>query len=327
MKTLIKGIFQFIVTIFILSIVVFYMSRLSPGDPLKAYYGDSVERMGLEQREKAIDNLGLNKPIYIQYESWLNNTIKGDFGISYKYKRNVVEVINEVYKNTIVLGGLSYVLIFIVALLLGIYSAIHEDKLIDKIIMMIGNIITCIPSFWMAIILILIFGVNLKILPTSGAYSIGKVNDIGDRIIHLILPVIVLVISHLWYYAYMVRNKLLEEMREEYVVLAKAKGLNKYQIIYKHCLRNIMPSFMAIMAVSTSHILAGTYIVESIFSYPGLGTLAFESAKYHDYNMLMIISIITGAIVVFSIFIVKIINSKIDPRVEENGGNSFEFPK
>ena len=156
----------------------------------------------------------------------------------------------------------------------------------------------------MAIILILIFGVNLKILPTSGAYSIGKVNDIGDRIIHLILPVIVLVISHLWYYAYMVRNKLLEEMREEYVVLAKA-----------------------IMAVSTSHILAGTYIVESIFSYPGLGTLAFESAKYHDYNMLMIISIITGAIVVFSNFIVKIINSKIDPRVEENGGNSFEFPK
>ena len=125
----------------------------------------------------------------------------------------------------------------------------------------------------------------------------------------------------------MVRNKLLEEMREEYVVLAKAKGLNKYQIIYKHCLRNIMPSFMAIMAVSTSHILAGTYIVESIFSYPGLGTLAFESAKYHDYNMLMIISIITGAIVVFSNFIVKIINSKIDPRVEENGGNSFEFPK
>lgn len=81
MKTLIKGIFQFIVTIFILSIVVFYMSRLSPGDPLKAYYGDSVERMGLEQREKAIDNLGLNKPIYIQYESWINNTIKGYFGI------------------------------------------------------------------------------------------------------------------------------------------------------------------------------------------------------------------------------------------------------
>lgn len=325
MKIALKGIFQFIATVFILSVVVFYMSRMSPGDPLKSYYGDSVERMSFEQREKAMDKLGLNKPIYVQYGVWVKSILKGDFGISYKYKRNVTDVIKEVYKNTIILVGISYVLIFIGALFLGIYCAIHENELIDKIIMMIGNITTYIPSFWISIILILIFAVNLKILPTGGAYCIGKANDLGDRITHLILPIAVLVTGHLWYYAYMVRNKLLEEFGEEYVLLAKAKGLTKYQIVYKQCLRNIMPSFMSTMAIFISHILAGAYIVESVFSYPGLGKLAFESAKYHDYNMLMIISLITGVIVLISNLLVKIINSKIDPRIEDKGGIVFEF--
>lgn len=325
MKIAVKGIFQFIATVFILSVVVFYMSRMSPGDPLKSYYGDSVERMSFEQREKAMDKLGLNKPIYVQYGVWVKSILKGDFGISYKYKRNVTDVIKEVYKNTIILVGISYVLIFIGALFLGIYCAIHENELIDKIIMMIGNITTYIPSFWISIILILIFAVNLKILPTGGAYCIGKANDLGDRITHLILPIAVLVTGHLWYYAYMVRNKLLEEFGEEYVLLAKAKGLTKYQIVYKQCLRNIMPSFMSTMAIFISHILAGAYIVESVFSYPGLGKLAFESAKYHDYNMLMIISLITGVIVLISNLLVKIINSKIDPRIEDKGGIIFEF--
>ncbi|WP_300261392.1 ABC transporter permease [Clostridium sp.] len=325
MKIALKGIFQFIATVFILSVVVFYMSRMSPGDPLKSYYGDSVERMSFEQREKAMDKLGLNKPIYVQYGVWVKSILKGDFGISYKYKRNVTDVIKEVYKNTIILVGISYVLIFIGALFLGIYCAIHENELIDKIIMMIGNITTYIPSFWISIILILIFAVNLKILPTGGAYCIGKANDLGDRITHLILPIVVLVTGHLWYYAYMVRNKLLEEFGEEYVLLAKAKGLTKYQIVYKQCLRNIMPSFMSTMAIFISHILAGAYIVESVFSYPGLGKLAFESAKYHDYNMLMIISLITGVIVLISNLLVKIINSKIDPRIEDKGGIVFEF--
>lgn len=327
MKFVVKEIFKCIFILFILSISVFYMSRIAPGDPLKSYYGDSVERMNLEQREKAIDKLGLDKPIYVQYEIWIKNILKGDFGISYKYKRNVVDVIKEVYKNTIILVLVTCILIFIGALFLGIYCAIHENQLIDKIIMMIGNITTCIPSFWISIIAILIFAVNLKVLPTGGAYCIGKDSDIGDRIIHLILPVAVLVTGHLWYYAYMVRNKLLEEFGEDYVLLAKAKGLTKYQIVYKHCLRNIIPSLMSIMPAFISHILAGSYIVESVFSYPGLGKLAFESAKYHDYNMLMIICLITGAIVLISNLVVKIINSKVDPRIDGKGESIFEFAK
>lgn len=323
-KVVLRKIFQCIIAIFILSLVVFYISRLSPGDPLKAYHGNSVERMSMEEKEKARDRLGLNEPIYIQYGKWLKNVAKGDFGISYKYKRDVTSVIKDVYKNTIILGGLAYILTFVGALIIGIFCAIHEDKLIDKIIMTIGNITSSIPSFWIALILILIFGVNLGILPTSGAYSIGNESDIADRMIHLILPLVVLVIGHLWYYGYMVRNKILEEMREDYVLLAKVKGLTKRQVVYRHCLRNIMPSFITIMAISVPHILAGTYVIEQVFSYPGIGTLIFESAKYHDYNMLMVLSLITGIIVLISNMIAQIINIKIDPRMNYQGGETFE---
>lgn len=323
-KVVLRKIFQCIIAIFILSLVVFYISRLSPGDPLKAYHGNAVERMSMEEKEKARDRLGLNEPIYIQYGKWLKNVAKGDFGISYKYKRDVTSVIKDVYKNTIILGGLAYILTFVGALIIGIFCAIHEDKLIDKIIMTIGNITSSIPSFWIALILILIFGVNLGVLPTSGAYSIGNESNIADRMIHLILPLVVLVIGHLWYYGYMVRNKILEEMREDYVLLAKVKGLTKRQVVYRHCLRNIMPSFITIMAISVPHILAGTYVIEQVFSYPGIGTLIFESAKYHDYNMLMVLSLITGIIVLISNMIAQIINIKIDPRMNYQGGETFE---
>ncbi|WP_368072652.1 ABC transporter permease [uncultured Clostridium sp.] len=323
-KVLLKKFFQCIIAIFVLSIVVFYMSRLSPGDPLESYYGNAIERMSIEQKEKAMSKLGLNEPIYIQYGKWLKNSISGDFGISYKYKRDVKDVILDVYKNTVILGGLAYILTFILSLFLGIYCSLHEDEIIDRIITLIGNVTSCIPSFWISLMLILIFGVNLAILPTSGAYSIGMKDNFFDRVVHLILPLVVLILGHLWYYAYMVRNKMLEEMREDYVLLAKVKGLKKIEIIYKHCLRNIAPSFITIMAISVPHILAGTYIVEKVFSYPGIGTLIFESAKYHDYNMLMILTIITGILVLISNMIAQVINIKLDPRIKYERGEVFE---
>ena len=301
---------------FLLSFIVFYMSRLAPGDPLSSYYGDRVEKMNDEEKENAMEMLGLNKPIIVQYKKWVKKALKGDFGISFRYKQDVNVVIKKVYKNTIILGGLAYILTFVLALILGIFCAINEGKLIDRIICFIGNITNCIPAFWMSLILILIFSINLKLLPTSGAYSIGQRNDILSRVRHLILPLTVLIFGHLWYYAYMIRNKISEEFKEDYVLLCKTKGVKNRNIIWKHCLRNIMPSFISIMAISVPHILGGTYVVEQVFSYPGLGTLSFESAKYHDYNMLLILSLITGFIVLITTLIGEIISNKIDPRMK-----------
>lgn len=313
---------QFFAAIFLLSVIVFYMARLSPGDPLRSYYGESIERMSEDRKQMARERLGLDDPIYIQYGKWVNSALSGDFGISYKYKQGVMTVIGRVYKNTLLLGSVSYILTFLLAILLGRFCAMREDSIFDKCICKIGIITNSIPSFFVALVLILIFGVNLAILPTSGAYSLGKANDLKDRFVHMILPVTVMVFSHLWYYTYMIRNKLLEETRQDYVLLCKVKGLGRKKIMKKHCFRNILPSLISIMAISVPHIIGGTYVVESVFSYPGLGTLSMESARYHDYNMLLVLCLITGCAIIFANMIAQIINELIDPRMQYKKGEN-----
>ena len=158
---------------------------------------------------------------------------------------------------------------------------------------------------------------QLKWLPSSGAYSVGKQADFSDHVCHLILPMTVVVLSHLWYYAYMIRNKILDEVREEYVLLARAKGLKRKTVLFRPCLRNTIPSYLGIMAISVPHVLGGTYIVETVFSYPGIGTLAYESARYKDYNLLMLLCLMSGIVVILCNMAAQIINERIDPGMRE----------
>lgn len=310
-----EKILVFILSVFLLSLAVFYVSRLAPGDPLVSYYGDRVEKMSPQERAWAEDRLGLNAPIHVQYARWLRDAFQGDFGISYKYKMDVVEVISGRIGNTLLLGGTGFLLIFVLSLLLGVLCAWYEDRPLDRIVCKIGTAVSCIPEFWLALVFILLFAVSLGWLPSSGAYSVGKSGDWGDRLLHLILPLSIVVINHLWYYAYMVRNRILEEVRADYVLLAKSKGLTKKRIMFRHCLRSAIPSYLSIMAVSVPHVLGGTYIVEAVFSYPGLGTLSYESARYKDYNLLMLLCILSGVLVILCSMAAQIINERIDPRV------------
>lgn len=304
------------VSIFLLSVIVFYIARLAPGDPLVSYYGDRAEKMTAGERAWAEEKLGLHESITVQYGKWLGRAVRGDFGISYKYKMDVLEVIKGRIGNTLLLGGVGFVLIFVLALLLGIWCAWNEERLIDRAICKIGTVTSCIPEFWLSLVLILIFAVELKVLPSSGAYTIGKENDLGDRILHLILPMTVVVLGHLWYYAYLIRNKLLEEVRADYVLLAKSKGVTGKSVMFRHCVRNIIPTYLSIMAISVPHILGGTYIIEMVFSYPGIGTLSYESARYQDYNLLMVICLLSGALVILCNMIAQTINERIDPRMK-----------
>lgn len=311
-----KKLLIFVVSIFLLSVSVFYIARLAPGDPLVSYYGDRAEKMTAGERAWAEEKLGLHESITVQYGKWLGRAVRGDFGISYKYKMDVLEVIEGRVGNTLLLGGVGFVLIFVLTLLLGIWCAWNEERLIDRAICKIGTVTSCIPEFWLSLVLILIFAVELKVLPSSGAYTIGKENDLGDRILHLILPMTVVVLGHLWYYAYLIRNKLLEEVRTDYVLLAKSKGVTGKSVMFRHCVRNIIPTYLSIMAISVPHILGGTYIIETVFSYPGIGTLSYESARYQDYNLLMVICLLSGALVILCNMIAQTINERIDPRMK-----------
>ena len=306
----------FVISVFLLSAAAFYVSRLAPGDPLVSYYGERAEKMTAAERAQAEARLGLDQPTGVQYIRWLENALRGDFGISYKYKTDVVKVISARLPNTLLLGGIGFVLIFTGALALGALCAWCEGRLADRLICRVGTVISCIPEFWLSLVLILVFAVQLRWLPSSGAYTTGG-GGFGDRAVHLILPLAVTAAGHLWYYAYMIRNKLLEEVRSDYVLLAKAKGLKRRTVLFRHCLRNVMPSYLSLMAVSVPHVLGGTYIVETVFSYPGIGTLSFESARYQDYNLLMGLCILSGAVVILCNILAQVISERIDPRAGE----------
>lgn len=310
-----KKALAFLLSVLVLSLAVFYVSRLAPGAPLVSYYGNRAEKLTPQERAQAEEKLGLDEPIFPQYVRWAQNALHGDFGISYKYKMPAGEVIASRAGNTLLLGGVGFVLIFTLSLLLGMFCAQREGTLFDRAVCKLGTITSCIPEFWLSLLLILIFAIELRMLPSSGAYSIGQQNNIADRAAHLILPLAVVVLGHLWYYAYMIRNRLLDEMRADYVLLAKAKGLTRRAVMLRHCLRNTMPTYLSIMAISVPHVLGGTYIVETVFSYPGLGTLAYESARYKDYNLLMLLSLLSGALVILCSIIAQTINEQIDPRI------------
>ncbi len=314
-KILIRFVLFFAV-MFILSVVVFVLARLAPGDPLQSFYGDALENMTQAEKDAARVRLGLDQGMGVQYVRWLTGAFHGDFGLSFKYKMPVMKVIGPLIGNTLTLGLLAYFMVFSLAIVLAVICALHEDSLLDRAICRIGTLIYYIPGFWLGVVLVLVFSVNLGWLPSSGAYDVGMEHDLMNRLKHMILPLTVMVATHLWYYGYMIRNKLLDEIRKDYVLLARSKGCSPAEIVIRHCLRNVAPTIVSIMAISVPHITGGTVIVESVFNYPGIGNLAVESAKYHDYNLLMVDVLITGALVIFSGYVAQTINEEIDPRMK-----------
>lgn len=305
----------FLLSVFVLSLGVFFLSRLAPVDPLRAYYGERVEKMSPEEKERAREALGLDQPLPVQYLRWAERALRGDFGISYQYKQDVLEVIGQRAGNTLALGGLGFLLTALGALGLGTLCAWFQGKWPDRLLCRLGSFASCIPEFWLSLVLILAFSVTLRWLPSGGAYSVGGGGGLGDRALHLVLPMAVVLSGHLWYYAYLLRSRLLEEVRADYVLLARAKGLSRGRVLVCHCLRCALPSYISLLAVSAPHILGGTYIVEAVFSYPGLGALCYESARYGDYNLLMVLCLLTGSLVMFSGMLGRILSERLDARV------------
>ena len=154
---MVNNIGKFLISVLVLSVLVFTLSRLAPGDPLYAYYGERVEKMSVEEQDQARERLGLQAPLFTQYVRWLQRAVHGDFGISYQYKTDVKEVIAAGIVNTLLLGGLGFVLIFALALFLGLFCAWREDRLADRIVCRIGTVTSCIPEFWLSLLLLLIF--------------------------------------------------------------------------------------------------------------------------------------------------------------------------
>lgn len=265
-------------------------------------------------------SLGLDQSLWMQYGIWLRNLLQGNLGISLKYKQPVTAVIGNTIGNTVLLGLIAYVGTFFLAFRLGESCILQEGSRKDRWLNRLGVVMGNIPSFFLALVLILLFAVQLPLFPTGGAYSYGMQGNIGNRIWHLVLPCAVLVLGHVGYYGLMVRNLLAEEIRKDYVLLHKSQGIPPKRIVRKFCRKNILSAMIPAMAMGVPHLLGGTYVVEMVFSYPGLGTLALESALYKDYNLLMAVTLLTAAVVIFCNMLGESLSAKVDPRLSSDTG-------
>lgn len=304
-----------ILSIFVFSFIIFCIARLAPGDPLVSYYGERAERLNAEERWRAEERLGLHDGLLNQYASYVKLAMEGDFGKSYAHQRDVLDLVKHRLPYTLLLSGLSFLIILTVAPVLALLCTRFKGSLFDRLICTLGAVNSCIPEFWLALLFIFIASVQLKLFPSSGAYTLGANSSLMDKLHHLVLPLTTVVLGHLWYFTYLVRAKMCKELEQEYVLLAHMKGVNQLRILWRHVFPNVLPAHFSLMSCSVIHILGGSYVVEAVFSYPGLGQLAYESARYHDYNLLMLICLISIVILMLSNLIADSVNPLIDPRM------------
>ncbi|WP_434305163.1 ABC transporter permease [Clostridium botulinum] len=310
-----KRIIEAIPILIFISIISFLLIKLSPGDPIRAFINPKMKPSDIARIRH---NLGLDKPIYIQYILWLKNVLKGDLGYSLINSRPISTQIIERLPATLLLMGSSLLISLVLGIIFGVISAVNKNKLIDNILSIISYIGISIPSFWFAMILIYIFSVNLKLLPSVGMHTIG-VDSRLDVLKHLILPCTVLSFGNISVITRYIRSNVISELSEDYVMIAYAKGLSKKRILYKHVLKNALLPIITILGMSLPNLVAGAFITETIFGWPGMGRLGIKAIFGFDYPLIMAITMLTSVLLIIGNLLADICYSLIDPRIKELG--------
>lgn len=305
--------------IFGITIVTFTVIHLAPGDPVEVQ-----TEMSLKASAQAKENLkklyGLDKPLHVQYFEWIKRFVNLDFGKSMVDGRKVVDKIRETIPITLIIDMLSLILIFIIAIPLGVYSATRQYSVFDKVSTVGVFIGFSVPEFWLALLLMILFGVQLGWLPISGIQSIdvSEMNSferILDWIRHLILPVGITAFGGLASLSRYSRSSMLEVIRQDYIRTAYAKGLRKRDVLFRHALRNALLPIITILGLSIPGLIGGSVIFEQIFSIPGMGRLFFSSAMSRDYPTIMGILTIGAILTLMGNLIADISYALVDPRI------------
>lgn len=298
-------------TLLFTSIVIFIVLEILPGDPALLILGIDAQPGQLEVLRQ---QLGLNDPAWTRYWHWVGGLLTGDFGISYAYKVPVWELIGERLQLTIPLAIISMALTAFLALVLGVYAAANHNKTGDVAIMATSQVGISIPSFWFAILLILLFAVHLGWVSAGGfpGWSAGLMPALAS----LILPAISLAIVQAAILARITRSSVLEVMREDFVRTARAKGVSKRAVLWGHVLRNAMIPVITVMGVQFGNLIAGTIVIEQVFTLPGLGRLMFQAINQRDLELIKNVVMLLAVFVVTINFIVDMLYVVIDPRLK-----------
>jgi peptide/nickel transport system permease protein len=296
-----------------LSIVMFALIHAAPGDPVVAMMGPTAAS-NPRYVEQARANLGLDDSLPEQYLTWLGNLLHGDFGTSYTFgNKPVIDLIGDRLWNTVVLQGISLLLGILIAVPIGIISATRQYSKTDNAVTIFSFIGLALPNFWLALLLQVWIAVKLGWLPVI---STGQANaPFPERIKYFILPVFVLVLPNIAYFARFMRSSMLEVKNQDYVTVARAKGLPNKTVLYRHSLRNALIPMITVIGLQLPAIIGGAVIIEQIFAWPGLGDLAVKAIGQRDYPVILAITLLSGAVVMIVNLLVDVFYAIADPRV------------
>jgi len=292
------------------------------GQTQEAQKTDSKNLMNEQAKEFYKKKFGLDKPLYMQYFIWIGNMLQGDFGNSFKDDRPVIDKILERLPVTVTISLLSFLLIYLIAIPIGIYSAVRQYSFTDRITTVFLFVLYSLPNFWVATLAI-VFLCNveyLKIFPTAGIRSedfdsLGFMGQVKDRFMHLFLPVTISSLTSFAFISRQMRSSMLEVIRQDYIRTAKAKGLSEKKVVMKHALRNSLIPIITLLGGLLPAMIGGSVIIETIFSIPGIGQLAFQAILDRDYPLIMAELVLTSVLTVVGILAVDILYSFVDPRI------------
>ncbi len=305
--------------LFGITLITFTVMHLAPGGPVESQTELNI-KASLEARENLKKIYGLDKPLHIQYINWLMRIVRFDFGESFVDQRPVIDKIMERIPITLSINLLSLFLILIVAIPVGVISAWKRNSLFDRIATLFVFTGFSMPHFWLALLLMILFGVELGWLPISGIQSIETegmtfIEKTFDVMRHLVLPVCVAAVGGVAGLSRYTRTSMLEALRQDYIRTAMAKGLTKKEVLLRHALRNALMPIVTILGLSIPGLIGGSVIFESIFAIPGMGQLYFSSAMSRDYPVVMGILVIISILTLLGNLIADISYAIVDPRV------------
>jgi peptide/nickel transport system permease protein len=292
------------------SALTFFFVNLAPGGP------GSVMRFDVtaEQREALIKQMGLDRPVAERYALWVTGAVRGDLGTSLLTDEPVTQRIGERLPNTLTLAGAALTLSIALGIPIGLIQALRRGSPLDHVLSLVSAIGLSVPVFWLGIVLILIFAVELQVLPSAGVTAIATDTPF-DRLRHLVLPAVVLATSVLPTVVRFMRSAAIEVLHEDYIRTAASKGLAPRVVLLRHVLRNALIPVVSAIGALVPRLLGGTVVTEAVFSWPGLGRLALEAAQGRDYPLITGLTVVVAAIAVTTSLLVDLAYTRIDPRI------------
>lgn len=309
------------VVIVVLSYFCFYLMTLMPGDPVDLMV-QSNPRITAEDITRLRALYGLDQPVYKRYGNWISQIATGDLGYSRTYRVPVSEIMGPKLINTFILSVCSLTFALLIAVPLGILTSLRPNSRFDSIANLFAFAGVSAPTFWLGMMLILVFAVQLKLLPASGTFTIGS--DLGfwesivDRAKYLILPTITLGYIQVGVFLRFTRSSMMEALRQDFIRTARAKGLPRRQVILRHAFRNALLPLITILALSLATVFSGATITETVFAYQGVGKLVYDSIIANDFNVAMVSFMISVSMVLIFNLVADILYGFADPRISYN---------